>query len=175
MPSLTTETVPQDFTCFNVSDIFSQPSDNGFQNVTGDTPEPNNNTDYGPRNGDWQLLNLEAYDSKANYSFVWHQQRSVSIDSSQSEDKPSYVLRTYPSEDCQEVSSSDDPWYQSSCLTRALGQCNEVPYSVKSVGISKLNGDCVLWDTHDDAAGRYSRVSKLGLLAVGVVAYVLVQ
>lgn len=70
---LTTNTVPQDYTCFNVADIFSQSDDSGFQNDTSGVLNPDPN-DPVPRGVYWQLRNRDLYDSKANYSRVWHEQ-----------------------------------------------------------------------------------------------------
>ncbi|KAF4978168.1 hypothetical protein FZEAL_5413 [Fusarium zealandicum] len=151
---LTTDSVPTSFTCFNVSDIFSQSNNVGFRNgsmaitVDGEILEPNG--------VHWLLQNGGDFSSESNYSRVWYEQASLGSLNQAGEDAP-WVFYIYAFDDCDQigddinVDSDQYPWYETSCLTQQGGQCQTLPYSIKSFGINKAenynrNHDgCAAW------------------------------
>lgn len=65
--SLTTRTIPTSWVCFNLTDVFSQTSDNGSKNDSQYAqPQPYHGVDY-------SLSNRDSYKADANYTNVWYQ------------------------------------------------------------------------------------------------------
>lgn len=155
---LTTSTIPSSFTCFNLTDIFSQTNDTGFRNATQrfyNVPQPNGI--------DWLLRNRDAYDANSNYSHVWYEQ--VNIAEKAGEGKEALlVFGIYAFPNCRQTGGAgfdpeQYPWFETSCQTKYGGQCRTVPYPIRSFGIwsSKqydLNhGGCETWARMGAAAG----------------------
>lgn len=135
--SLSTATEPLGYTCFNLSDIFSQPNKTGFQNS-----ENSRQTVYDGRDDPigvaWTLSNLDNYDDQANYSNIWYHQQAIT---DPEEGEPSrWVLYTYAFEDCVQVvagveDSSEYPWFEVSCQTGPDGECHTTPRPIRSFAI----------------------------------------
>lgn len=151
---LTTSSLPSSYTCFNLTDIFSQSNDTGFQN--GSQPIYDYNGDLLEPNGvSWQLQNQDVFDSKANYSRVWYEQMNQTGDIKAGKDAP-WVLYIYAFPDCEQVGGDDFdqddyPWFETSCQTEPEGECQEVPYPIKSfailsaAGYNGNHGGCETW------------------------------
>ncbi|KAJ3538277.1 hypothetical protein NM208_g5976 [Fusarium decemcellulare] len=169
---LTTDSIPTSYTCFNVSDIFSQSEKVGFQN--GTMPVRGGDGQFVEPNGvHWLLEKADNFSSKTNYSRVWYEQTSpdgVGEDGS-------WVFYVYAFEDCEQIVDGDYvdsdrfPWYETSCLTERGGQCRTLPYSIKSFAINKAasynknHGGCEEWAYKGSKAS--TRSSSL-TLAVGL-------
>jgi hypothetical protein len=163
---LTTSTLPNAYTCFNVSDIFSQKNSTGFQNATQHiyTFAPNGTqVTLEPNGVDWWLGNQGSFDSKANYSRIWYNQ--VNQTDAEAGEAAGWVLYIYAFDDCEQLgddnSNPDDfPWFESSCQTEEAGQCQTVPYSIKSFAIhsatdyNKARDGCNTW-AYMGAAGTF--------------------
>lgn len=149
---LTTRTVPASFTCFNVSDVFSQSNITGFANSS--TPIYPEDRDH-PNGVDWFISNLDNYDSNANYTNMWYEQNGANGKIEEGVNGR-WVLWTYQFEDCQQLGEepfdySKNPWFETSCQTKDGGQCRTVPDSIKSFalnlpgGYNKGHESCETW------------------------------
>ena len=180
---LTSSSVPSAFTCFNLTDTFSQSNDTGFQNATqriydehGDIIQPNGI--------DWLLQNGDMFDSKTNYSRVWYEQFNQTGKKEAGEPAP-WVFYVYAFPDCQQVGGDDFdedqyPWFETSCQTKVGGQCQTLPYSIKSFGIhssveyNARHGRCEAW-AYKGAAARLSlRLLLLVAVSASVTTFILV-
>ncbi|KAH7020479.1 hypothetical protein EDB80DRAFT_634000 [Ilyonectria destructans] len=161
---LTTSSIPTGFTCFNLTDIFSQSNDTGFQNAT--SPVYDRDGDVIQPNGiDWLLQNRDSFDSKVNYSRVWYEQVNRTGDFEAGEDAP-WVFYIYAFPDCQQIVDGDNvdqddyPWFETSCQTDEGGECQTIPYSIKSFAINSAadyndqHGQCEAW-AYKGAAARF--------------------
>ncbi|KAM5350094.1 hypothetical protein ACJ41O_006599 [Fusarium nematophilum] len=161
---LTTSSIPTEYTCFNLTDIFSQSDDTGFQNAT--SPVYDQDGDLIPPNGiDWLLQNRDSFDSKTNYSRVWYEQVNRTGDIEAGEEAP-WVFYVYAFPDCQQIVDGDNvdedqyPWFETSCQTDDGGQCQTLPYSIKSFAINSASdyndkhGQCEAW-AYKGTASRF--------------------
>lgn len=122
-----------------MSDIFSQNRTSGFQKALqtiydgkGGILEPNGVA--------WLLSNLDQYDSKANYSLTWYEQRNVT--EAKEGGAAQWVFYTYAFLDCEQVVSKDldykeYPWFETSCQTGEHGQCRTTPRPIRSFAINR--------------------------------------
>ncbi|CAG9948333.1 unnamed protein product [Clonostachys rosea f. rosea IK726] len=149
--ALTTQTIPNSYTCFNVSDIFSQSNTTGFTNATQhvyNTDEPNGIF--------WRLESEGSYDSQTNYSRVWYEQYAPG--NIQVGENASWVVYFYAFPDCKQLDPEKEdadpdlnPWFEDSCQTEPGGQCRTTPYSIRSFAINsaedynKGHGGCETW------------------------------
>lgn len=175
---LTTSTIPNAFTCFNLAELFaSNNTDIGFQNATIKVTDPTGDSTNGVH---WLLQNHYDFESDGNYSSVWFQQFNMTA--GQAGEEATWVLHLYAFDDCEQLGSGyeqepeDFPWFETSCQTEKGGQCQTVPNSIRSFGINsaaKYNDghrQCEEWAFLGDAAGLMPRWSTLSALAVGLVA-----
>ncbi|EEU42393.1 uncharacterized protein NECHADRAFT_79920 [Fusarium vanettenii 77-13-4] len=181
---LTTSDLPSAYTCFNLSDIFSQSNNTGFMNATWKVYD----SDYDlrePNGVHWLLRNQDNFDSKANYSRVWYEQVNQTGEIKAGEDAP-WVFYIYAFEDCEQMlAGSDDPyekwpWFENSCQTEIGGECRTVPYSIKSFAIHQSlaynigHGGCEEWAFLGAAPRFGERVSALVVLSASLTAFFLV-
>lgn len=175
---LTTSTIPASFTCFNISDVFSQSNTTGSQN--GTTPFSNPDQLDQPNRIDWLIHNLDNYDSNVNYSRVWYEQNSE-IGKVEEGVDARWVLYVYPFEDCKQTGGDSFdkdkyPWFETSCQTKEGGQCRTLPNAIKSFGLNRAeeynegHGGCEAW-AYMGAAPRLKGWS-LGLVGTAVCATV---
>ncbi|KAL2687833.1 hypothetical protein Neosp_005402 [[Neocosmospora] mangrovei] len=162
---LTTFDLPSAYTCFNVSDIFSQSNDTGFMNATSKVYD--SGYDLREPNGvHWLLRNQDNFDSKANYSRVWYEQVNQTGEIKAGEDAP-WVFYIYAFEDCQQMlagsedSSEEWPWFENSCQTE-IGA-----YNIR-------HGGCEEWAFLGAAPRFGERVSTLVALSASLTALFLV-
>lgn len=155
---LTTNSVTLSFTCFNTSDIFSQPNTTGSTN--GTTSWVEGTKEDLADHVDWLIKGLDNFDSTANYSHVWYEQNSH-LGQVEEGLNARWVLYFYAFENCQQISpvgsksedtpAKDNPWFETSCQTKGGGQCRELPKSVKSFALNKADeynaghGGCAKW------------------------------
>ncbi|KAK7425870.1 hypothetical protein QQZ08_007584 [Neonectria magnoliae] len=178
---LTTSSIPTGFTCFNLTDIFSRSNDTGFQNAT--SPVYDSDGDVIQPNGiDWLLQNRGSFDSKTNYSRVWYEQVNRTGDVEAGEDA-SWVFYIYAFPDCQQIVDGDNvdeddyPWFETSCQTEDGGQCQTVPYSIKSFAINtaadynKNHGQCEAW-AYQGAAARFGHSISITVPVLACIAAV---
>lgn len=177
---LTTSSVPRAYTCFNVTDIFSQSNNSGFQNDTSliwdHGPDP---VEHHPPGIAWLLQNQDAFDSKANYTRVWYEQVNQTGEIKAGEDG-AWVFYTYAFPDCEQVGGddfelADYPWFETSCQTESGGQCQTVPSPIKSFAIAsaaQYNSaqNCEEWAYLGAAARLDCGAAMIAALAAGVAA-----
>ncbi|KAK2827826.1 hypothetical protein FQN49_007301 [Arthroderma sp. PD_2] len=148
--TLTTSTVPYGYTCFNVTDIFSQPNKTGFQNATQEVHNINQ-----PNGIYWLLQNQENFDPQSNYSSVWYEQVNKTGEAVAGREG-SWVLFFYPFPNCEQVggdglNEDEYPWFETSCQTMPGGQCRTVPHPIKSfailsaAGYNQVHKPCETW------------------------------
>ena len=178
--TLTANTIPTEYTCFNVSDIFSSNASTGFQNDTyGDSlrgaPEP--------RGVFYLLKNMDAYDKDANYTNIWWKNVNDTGDIGDG-DSSRWVIHTYAFDDCEQVGLHDEeydyyPWYTASCQTGSDGKCQMAPKAIKSFAIASAykyegDGDCSAWAKLSVAPRLGQQASMMAGLVAGAAAYFLV-
>lgn len=134
----TTNTIPYSFTCFNISDIFTQ------NNKTSGTT--NASLHIGPPEAlpypnyvNWSVSNLDIYDANSVYSRVWYNQQPVG---SHEGDKGHWVLWLYAFADCKQNGGDDYaietwPWFSTSCTTKEGGQCRALQTTIKSFALNQ--------------------------------------
>jgi hypothetical protein len=175
---LTTSTIPASFTCFNISDIFSQSNTTGSRN--GSTLFSNSEPLDHPNRVDWLVSHPDNYDSNANYSRVWYEQNSE-IGKVEDGVDARWVFYVYAFEDCKQVGGdgfdmNKYPWFETSCQTKEGGQCRTVPNAIKSFGLNRAedynkgHGGCETW-AYMGAATRLEGLS-MGLVGTAVCATV---
>ncbi|KAF4460545.1 hypothetical protein FALBO_12669 [Fusarium albosuccineum] len=109
---LTTDSIPTSYTCFNVSDIFSQSDEVGFQNGTMPVREGDDQL-VEPNGVHWLLEKADNYSSKTNYSRVWYEQTSPEG----AREDGSWVFYVYAFKDCEQIVDGDNidsnqfPWF----------------------------------------------------------------
>jgi hypothetical protein len=173
--SLTTSTIPTGYVCFNLTDLFTQPSDNGSQDVSK-IPD-----DAPTQGADYLLSNRASYNANTNYTNVWYQQVNQTGDIKPDADG-TWVLYIYAFENC--IQNRDDafapkdfPWFETSCQTKDGGECQQVPQPVKSFAIgpaAKYNvghGQCEVWAKIGGAGTLNRRGSALLVVAATMVAF----
>ncbi|KAF5006181.1 hypothetical protein FDECE_7422 [Fusarium decemcellulare] len=171
---LTTSSIPTELTCFNLTDIFSQSNDIGFQEAL----EPLEDKSSGV---DWLLQNRDDFDSKANYSQIRYELLNKTTED-ESGEVAAWVLYVYAFPNCQQIINGDNvdaddyPWFESSCQTQEGGECQGVSYPIKSFAIVSTNreGKCEAWAKQGSATKFSGRVLPLvSTLAVTVLLLVL--
>ncbi|OAR01231.1 hypothetical protein LLEC1_00184 [Akanthomyces lecanii] len=177
--TLTTSSVPVSYTCFNVSDIFSQSNSTGFQNATSNVYDSDGDIQQ-PNGVAWFLQNEGLYDAIANYSRVWYSQANMS-EIKEGKDAP-WVFYTYAFANCRQLGEGHpkegaDPWFETSCQTKKDGQCRSTPGRIVSFAINRANsynrghGGCETW-ARLGAATRFGQrigATVLGVASVAVV------
>ncbi|KAJ4154182.1 hypothetical protein LMH87_010642 [Akanthomyces muscarius] len=175
--SLTTSSVPVVYTCFNVSDIFSQGNSTGFQNSTSNIYDGHGDIEQ-PNGIAWFLQNQNLYDAKANYSRVWYSQANTS-EIKEGKDAP-WVFYTYAFPNCRQLGEGHpekgaDPWFETSCQTKKDGQCRSTPGPVVSFAINRADsyneghGGCETW-ARLGAATRFGQGVSAAVLSVASAA-----
>ncbi len=176
--TLTTDSVPNVYTCFNMSDLFGGNSSSGFQNATSRVYDSKGNV-LQPNGVAWQLGNLDQYDAGANYSRTWYDQRNFT-DAKEGKDAP-WVFYVYAFPDCQQLGSKDEepedsPWFETSCQTGSDGQCRTTPRPIRSFAINEAadynvgHKGCEAWAKMGDASAATPGSGKVLLAVAGVVA-----
>ncbi|KFY80563.1 hypothetical protein V499_00594 [Pseudogymnoascus sp. VKM F-103] len=175
--SLTTSSIPTGYVCFNLTDVFTQPSDNGSQDVS-------KILDDAPTQGvDYLLSNRASYNANTNYTNIWYQQVNQTGDIKPDADG-TWVLYIYAFEDC--IQNRDDafapkdfPWFETSCQTKEGGECQQLPQPVKSLAIgpaAKYNaghGKCEVWAKFGGTGTLNRRGSALLVVAVTMAGFVM--
>jgi hypothetical protein len=172
--AITTKTIPTNVVCFNLTDLFSLPSDTGFKN----------GSQYGqhqPYYGIHYLLkNRDSYRADVNYTNVWHQQVNVSGNTKPGTDA-AFVLHTYVFEDCNTDSISDNmmwpdwPYFDTSCQTKSEGECGQTTQPIRSFEIgpaayyNAVRGHCAVWTRENGASAVIPRKAVLLVVALAVV------
>ncbi|KFY84697.1 hypothetical protein V500_09098 [Pseudogymnoascus sp. VKM F-4518 (FW-2643)] len=174
--SLTTSTIPTGFVCFNLTDLFTQTSDNGSQGVW---KIPDDTSSQGV---DYLLSNRGSYNANTNYTNVWYQQLN------QTDIKPgedgTWVLYTYAFADCLQnggdaFDPKDFPWFETSCQTKDGGECQQLPQPVKSFAIGPAasynagHGKCEVWAKLGGASTLNRRTSALLVVAATMGAFLM--
>ncbi|KAJ4168841.1 hypothetical protein NW754_010773 [Fusarium falciforme] len=171
---LTTSSIPTELTCFNLSDIFSQSNDTGFQEAL----EP---LEDRPSGVNRLLQNRHDFDSKANYSQIRYELLNKTTED-ESGKVSAWSLYVYAFSNCQQVVDGDNvdaddfPWFESICQTEKGGECQGVPYPIKSFAIVSTNeeGECEAWAKQGSATKVDGRVLPLVSTLVTVAALFLV-
>lgn len=178
---LTTDTIPRALTCIALENMWVGDNDSGF------LPDNSSHTViYNPRVDQsklpppgihWTIPSSSAeYDASQNYSSIWFEQRNAT-DQGESEEGEDgrWVVTTYANPSCDRIKVEETPWYETSCQTSEDGQCESVPYNIKSIGIRPYFpyefNDCQTWAKVGAASGLVPRVSVA--LAVTTVAFLL--
>ncbi|OBT63562.1 hypothetical protein VE03_07043 [Pseudogymnoascus sp. 23342-1-I1] len=175
--SLTTDTIPTGFVCFNLTDLFTQPSDNGSQGVW---KIPDDMTSQGV---DYLLSNRGSYSADTNYTNVWYQQVNQTGDI-KNEAAGTWVLYTYAFADCVQnggdaYNPEDFPWFETSCQTKDGGECQQLPQPVKSFAIGPAaaynagHGKCEVWAKLGGASALNRRTSALLVVAATMAAFLM--
>ncbi|OIW34868.1 hypothetical protein CONLIGDRAFT_28360 [Coniochaeta ligniaria NRRL 30616] len=172
--SLTTRTIPTSWICFNLTDLFSQPSDTGSKNGSQYAqPKPYHGVDY-------LLSNRDSYKADANYTNVWHQQVNITGNTEPGTDG-AWVLYTYAFADCLPYGGDDfeqDEWpfFETSCQTKREGECRQLPKGVKSFAIgpakaynARHGGHCEVWARLGGASVVNPRTAALLVVAVAMI------
>lgn len=179
--SLTTDTVPTHFVCFNLTDLFTQANNTGTQNgskwSSGDVYQGVNYT----------LHNQRSYNLAANYTNVWYRQRKLvwaDPDDSKPGKEADWVLYMYAFEDCYHSNGDLDydewPWYETSCLTEQSGECRQVLKPIKSFAIgpaadyNRGHGGCEVWARLGDGPSMWNRQTATLLVITALMATFLV-
>jgi hypothetical protein len=158
--TLATESVPNVFTCFNMSDLFGGNSSSGFQHATSTVYGSDGNI-IEPNGVAWQLSNMDQYDGGANYSQTWYDQRNFT-DAKEGEDAP-WAFYVYAFPNCKqlgptEAEPEESPWFETSCRTSKSGQCRNTQRPIRSFAINKAvnynigHGGCEAWAKLGDAS-----------------------
>ncbi|KAI8716568.1 hypothetical protein NCS52_00950900 [Fusarium sp. LHS14.1] len=171
---LTTSSIPTELTCFNLTDTFSQSNDIGFQEAL----EPLEDQSSGVN---WLLQNRDDFDSKANYSQIRYELLNKTTED-ESGKVSTWSLYVYAFANCQQIVDGDNadaddfPWFESTCQTEKGGECQGVPYPIKSFAIVSTNkeGECEAWAKQGSAARVGGRVLPLVFTLVTVAALFLV-
>ncbi len=173
--TITTETVPRYMTCIDIDKIFGGDESVGFinddstYNITyGDHVDP----DIPPLGIHWYIPSDSAdYDARKNWTNIWFEQRNQTNDGvSEEGENGRWVVTVWPTTNCERSVSSQTPWFKTSCQTSQHGQCESVPYSIKSIGIrpplpSDFQ-DCQVWAKAGGAASLEPRVYAVPMAAM---------
>ncbi|EEU43454.1 uncharacterized protein NECHADRAFT_82763 [Fusarium vanettenii 77-13-4] len=170
----TTSSIPTELTCFNLTDMFSQSNDTGFQEAL----EPLEDRSSGIN---WLLQNRDDFDSKANYSQIRYELLNKTTED-ESGKVSAWSLYVYAFANCQQIVDGDNvdaddfPWFESTCQTEKGGECQGVPYPIKSFAIVSTNkeGKCEAWAKQGSAARVGGKVLLLVSTFVTVAALFLV-
>jgi len=175
--SLTTDTIPTGYVCFNLTDLFTQSSDNGSKGLWHSSK---NTSSQGV---DYLLSNRGSYNANANYTNVWYQQVDQASNTKPGADG-TWVFYTYAFADCIQNGGdayelNDFPWFETSCQTKDAGECQQLPKTVKSFAIGpadKYNVNhrgCEVWATMGDASTLNRRTSALLAVAITIAAFLM--
>lgn len=173
--SLTTSTIPSGFVCFNLTDLFTQSSNNGSQGVwkiPDDTPS---------EGVDYMLTNRGSFDAATNYTNVWYQQANQT---GKPGEDGTWVFYTYAFADCVQnggdaFDPKDYPWFETSCQTKDGGECQQLPQPVKSFAIGPAaaynagHGKCEAWAKLGDASTLNRRTSALLVVAATMASFIM--
>lgn len=143
--------------CHNIASVFSNGQDDGRRNYTCDaTSCPDS----------FMPLRLGEYSPETSYNYTSLAYPSDGI-SRVGTDHPSFTLKVFPREDCEET--EEEPWFSwGGCVDE--GACKELPYSVASFRLEKTAeedlDDCLLAAEH--GAGVKGNEASVGaaLLAI---------
>lgn len=185
--TLTTASAPDAYTCFNLTDLFSQSNDTGYQ--LGQAASSYwNPADYGLSLGvNYTLSNLGAYVPGGNYSRVTVKQVNLTSDEAEEGKQAGRSFQTYSLPDCEQLSRANggddpiewNPWYRQSCQTADEGECHTVPHTIQSFAIAKddTSGDtCANW-AYLGAASRSERQYVWlfgGIMAAAAISWAIV-
>jgi hypothetical protein len=174
--SLTTDTIPSAFTCFNLTDLFTQSSDNGYNDDVWKTPD--NQPTFGVN---YTLSNRGSFKAGTNYTNVWYHQANQTA---KADEEGTWVFYTYAFEACIQnggdaFALDDYPWFETSCQTKDEGECRQVPQTVKSFAIGPAapydarHGKCEVWATMGAASTLNGRNSALLVVAATMAAFIM--
>ncbi|KAL6694036.1 hypothetical protein J3F84DRAFT_378419 [Trichoderma pleuroticola] len=176
--TLTTLTVPEANTCFNMSDIFSMNSSSGFQK-----PKQQGGGGPTPWGVSWDLINQDLYDENANYTHTWVRMVSELVPHEGRTSWWFYEQYTLP--DCQDVrlgdeKSDDVPFYWINCQTAKDGLCKTAAYPIGSFAVWRTvnyddhegDDDCRRWT--EFGAASTARINAGWLMAALVMAMLVV-
>lgn len=168
--------MPFAFTCFNLSDIFSQENFTGLQWGQG-VDRLNDSTLE--RGVNYTLDNLDTYDAGANYSQVWFQQVNLTSEEVGEGESAGRFFKVYSLPDCATLSTANggddpvewNPWYEQSCQSASGGNCHLVPHNIQSFSIQQDTSDSYGQGCQDWVfPGSASQSSRRSSLVVGGVA-----
>ncbi|KAI9172759.1 hypothetical protein HJFPF1_02273 [Paramyrothecium foliicola] len=174
---LTTSTIPVGYTCFNITDIFGGNNNTGFQEADGELFYLNG-TKMEPNGINWHIQNQDDFSPETNYSRVWYEQFSYA--QAEPGENGTWVFYIYAFDDCRQrgpdrnVEPEDNPWFENSCQTEEGGQCQTVPYSIRSFAINRADayisrrGQCIPWAY----MGSKEAAASLGGRSLSLVAMV---
>ncbi|KAH6669687.1 hypothetical protein F5X68DRAFT_142274 [Plectosphaerella plurivora] len=181
--TLTTRTVPRHAVCIDIEELFTSDSRTGFLNDTasdrityGDSVDESK---LPPPGIEWYIPNGSGqFDASKNWTNIWFEQRNQTNDGKSEEGKDGrWIVTTFANNECIMTNVTETPWYQTSCQTSEDGQCESLPYSIKSIAMRPFdarNGDfrdgCQEWAKVGAAANLVPHVSAA---LVGVAAYFL--
>lgn len=176
---LTTSTLPNSYTCFNLTDIFSQNNDTGFQDSQSQISHPPDERIH-PNGIHWLLRNRDSFDRQANYSRVWYEQVNQTGEAKAGEDAP-WVFYIYAFPDCEQTAGDDveydqNPWFETSCQTEAGGQCRTVPNPIRSFAIHSAreynigHGGCETWAFLGGATNLGDKALQLAVVSASAAA-----
>lgn len=172
---LTTSSIPTELICFNLTDIFSQSNDTGFQEAL----QPLEDKSTGVN---WLLQNRDEFDSKANYSQIRYELLNKTTED-ESGEVSAWSLYVYAFSNCQQIVDGDNvdaddfPWFESTCQTKEGGECQGVPYPIRSFAIVSANkkGECEAWAKQGSATKVSGRALPLVSTLVTVAALFLIS
>ena len=171
--------------CFNVTDIFSQSNDTGYAKPRPPMTDKGSDGKSQHNGIDWTLEHRKLHDPKANYSRVWHEQVNAGEEPGGDRLAP-WSLTTFPYPDCEPTAEWVEEMgpdaegqlkHRTNCPTEAGGECERVPYSVKSFwivsnGVLDTGGDeeCSPWGSAAGAASSAGGpASMFAVASVSVV------
>lgn len=176
--SLTTDTVPTHYVCFNLTDFFSQANDTGTKNGSKwSSSEVYQGVEY-------TLGNRRSYNPDANYTNVWYQQVKLGGDVKPGAEGD-WVFYMYAFENCIQTGGDDYeyddwPWFETSCQTKDVGECQQVPKPIRSFAIgtgdyyNSIHGKCEVWARLGEGASMWNRQTAALLVIAATMATFLV-
>ncbi|KAB5563164.1 hypothetical protein GE09DRAFT_1056873 [Coniochaeta sp. 2T2.1] len=177
--SLTTDTVPTHYVCFNLTEFFSQANDTGTRNGSKwSSTEVYQGVEY-------TLGNRRSYDPDANYTNVWYQQVKLGGSDVKPGAEGHWVFYMYAFEDCiqnggDEYEIEEWPWFETSCQTNDVGECRQVPKPIRSFAIgpgddyNAIHGRCEVWARLGEGASMWNRQTAALLVVAAAMATLLV-
>ncbi|KAK5122728.1 hypothetical protein LTR85_003643 [Meristemomyces frigidus] len=160
--TFSTGAIPSYSTCFNFNEVFAD----------------NSSTDTGTAlaDFDYTISGAQAFDSQTNYSYV-HYQQTNTTGTIKAGKVAALQLDVFPGQDCQEVGKPIETWYGWSCQSNTTGECDEVPYGVKSFSVSAASDGSKCYDFAKEgkAAAGVAQASRFAMafavLAVGLALF----
>ncbi|KAF4998955.1 hypothetical protein FGRMN_2754 [Fusarium graminum] len=164
---LTSSDTPTEYTCFNITDIFSRSNNTGFQHSWQQWISKDSGMN-------WTIYNRDELDanSNASYSHIRVELLDLTTEDQTGEDSP-WVLYTYAFPDCQLLIGNhvqqDYPWYEASCQTEEGGECQHALKPIKSFAIRTRNPKegCKTWAELGSASRIHERQLSIALSSVG--------